>query len=113
MSTAYHPETDGQTERVNQTIEVMLRFYVNYHTNNWDQFLDIVEYSYNNQTNASTSMSPFYANFGYTLLHYGQALQITLKLSTDRSMTPLSKPRSTILLLLTRRENIKNSRKVT
>jgi hypothetical protein len=65
MSTAYHPETDGQTERVNQTIEVMLRFYVNYHTDNWDQFLDLVEYSYNNQVNASTTMSPFYANFGY------------------------------------------------
>jgi hypothetical protein len=65
ISTSHHPQTDGQTERVNQTIKIMLRFYVNQLTNDWDQYLDIVEYAYNNHENSSTGFSPFFANYGY------------------------------------------------
>jgi hypothetical protein len=64
MSTAYHPQTDGQTERLNQTLEAMLRAYVNYKTDNWDDWLCFAEFSYNNSTNASTKYSPFFLNFG-------------------------------------------------
>lgn len=64
MSTAYHPQTDGQTERANRTIEEMLRAYVNSKQNDWDQHLTAVEIAYNNSKQMSTGFSPFYLNYG-------------------------------------------------
>ena len=64
MSTAYHPQTDGQTERNNRTLEEALRNYVNYHQNNWDELLPLLEFSYNNAVNSSTGYSPFFLNYG-------------------------------------------------
>ena len=43
-STAYHPQTDGQTERVNQELEVYLRFYINYQQDDWSRWLDQAEF---------------------------------------------------------------------
>jgi transposase InsO family protein len=54
MSTAYHPQTDGQTERANRTIEEMLRAYVNTKQNDWDEYLTAVEIAYNNGKQTST-----------------------------------------------------------
>jgi hypothetical protein len=65
MSTAYHPQTDGQTERTNRTLEQMLRNYVSYHQDDWDQHLAAVEFAYNNTTQKSTGESPFYINYGF------------------------------------------------
>ncbi|KAG1121331.1 hypothetical protein G6F42_012533 [Rhizopus arrhizus] len=65
MSTAYRPETDGQTERTNSTLEQYLRMYCNYQQNNWCQLLSTAEFSYNNHCQASTQFSPFFANYGY------------------------------------------------
>ncbi len=48
MSTAYHPQTDGQTERANRTLEDMLRAYVNYRSDEWDEHLIAAEIAYNN-----------------------------------------------------------------
>ena len=64
MSTAYHPQTDGQTERANRTIEEMLRAYVNKRQNDWDCHLTAVEIAYNNSRQASTGYSPFFLNTG-------------------------------------------------
>jgi hypothetical protein len=64
-STAFHPQTDGQTERVNQTLEQYLRVFMNFHQDNWSDLLPIAEFAYNNSINASTKMSPFYANYGF------------------------------------------------
>ena len=64
MSTAFHPETDGQTERNNRTLEQMLRIFVNYKQNDWDQHLIAAEFAYNNSKQASTGMSPFYLATG-------------------------------------------------
>jgi Integrase zinc binding domain/RNase H-like domain found in reverse transcriptase/Chromo (CHRromatin Organisation MOdifier) domain/Integrase core domain len=64
-STAYHPESDGQTERVNQTLEQYLRIYCDFHQDDWSQLLPLAEFVYNNAKNSSTQMSPFYANYGY------------------------------------------------
>ena len=47
-STAYHPQTDSQTERVNQELKQYLRLYYNYRQNNWAEWLSIAEFSYNN-----------------------------------------------------------------
>ena len=61
----YHPEGDGQTECANQTLEQYLRVYCNYQQSNWSDLLPIAEFAYNNTPNATTGLSPFYANKGY------------------------------------------------
>jgi hypothetical protein len=64
MSTAFHPQTDGQTERANRTVEEMLRPYVHPRQDDWDQHLDLVAFAYNNATQASTGQTPFFLNHG-------------------------------------------------
>jgi len=64
-STAYHPQSDGQTERVNQSLEQYLRIYCDYHQDDWAQMLPLAEFVYNNAKHSSTQTSPFYANYGY------------------------------------------------
>jgi len=63
-SMAYHPQTDGQMEQVNQELEQYLRLYCNYRQNNWAEWLSIAEFSYNNQIHSSTGQSPFLVNLG-------------------------------------------------
>jgi hypothetical protein len=58
-SSVYHPQTDGQMERVNQILEDMLRAYVLEHPGSWDQNLPWAEFSYNNSYQESIKMSPF------------------------------------------------------
>src|SRR5947209_10264688 len=65
MSTAFHPQTDGQTERTNRTLEQILRNYVSYRQDDWDQHLTMAEFAYNNSKQASTSLSLFYLNYGF------------------------------------------------
>jgi len=65
MSKAYHPQADGQTERMNQVIEAYLRSYCNYEQNDWSEMLAMAEYAYNNSKHSTTKISPFYANYGY------------------------------------------------
>ena len=65
MSTAYHPQTDGQTERTNQTLEGYLRNVFNYDQNDWYQLLPMAEHAYNNSATNAHGMSPFYANYGF------------------------------------------------
>ena len=64
MSTAYHPQTDGQTERSNRTLEEALRAYVNWRQTDWDVHLSALEISINNARNSSTGFTPFYLNSG-------------------------------------------------
>jgi hypothetical protein len=64
MSTAYHPQTDGQTERDNRTLEEMLRHFVEWRQTDWDDHLDVLEMAYNNSKQASTGFSPYYLNHG-------------------------------------------------
>ena len=61
LNTAYHPQTDGQRERVNQLIEDMLRMYVMDQPSRWESYLYLVEFAYNNGYHASLKMSPFEA----------------------------------------------------
>src|SRR3954468_687818 len=77
MSTAFHPQTDGQTERANQTLEDMLRAFTSYRQDDWDLQLTAAEFAYNNAPNASTSMSPFKINAGRDPLNpYGTITSI-------------------------------------
>jgi RNase H-like domain found in reverse transcriptase/Reverse transcriptase (RNA-dependent DNA polymerase)/Integrase zinc binding domain/Chromo (CHRromatin Organisation MOdifier) domain len=65
LSTAFHPQTDGQTERLNQTLEQYLRCYVNYQQNNWVELLPVAELAYNTARSDPIGTSPFFANYGY------------------------------------------------
>jgi RNase H-like domain found in reverse transcriptase/Reverse transcriptase (RNA-dependent DNA polymerase)/Integrase zinc binding domain/Chromo (CHRromatin Organisation MOdifier) domain len=65
MSTAYHPETDGQTENANAVMEQYLRAYVTYLQDDWADWLALAEFTANNWTSESTKMTPFQADLGY------------------------------------------------
>ncbi|KAJ1578183.1 hypothetical protein NDA12_006979 [Ustilago hordei] len=65
LSTAYHPQTDGQTERVNQVIEQYIRMYCNYEQDDWADLLDTAAFVYNNTVHNSIGVSPFFACYGW------------------------------------------------
>jgi hypothetical protein len=64
FSTAYHPQTDGKTERVNQIVEYMLRMHVMHQPKKWEDYLPLVEFAYNNGYQESLKMSPFEVLYG-------------------------------------------------
>ncbi|MBW0577373.1 hypothetical protein O181_117088, partial [Austropuccinia psidii MF-1] len=64
LSTAFHPETDGQTERVNKILEQYLWMSVSYHQADWHTWLPLAEFAYNNAENSSTKKSPFFTIYG-------------------------------------------------
>jgi len=64
LSTAFHLQTDGQTERANQELEQYLRMFVDYHQEQWPDWLGTAESTYNNKVNSSTKVLPFMANNG-------------------------------------------------
>jgi hypothetical protein len=75
-SSAYHPQTDGQIERVNQILEDMLRACVLHYGKDWDKCLSLAEFSYNNNYQSSLKMAPFEALYGRrcrTPLNWSQA----------------------------------------
>ena len=66
MSSAYHPETDGASERTNQTVETALRIFSNYHQNDWVDWLPVVQYQMNAHVSQTTKHAPFELWMGYT-----------------------------------------------
>jgi transposase InsO family protein len=68
-SSAYHPQTDNQIERVNQILEDMLRACVLHYGKNWDKCLSLAEFSYNNSYQSSLKMAPFEACRGEGVEH--------------------------------------------
>jgi hypothetical protein len=79
-SSSYHPQTDGQTERVNQIVEDMLRASILHFDKSWDKCLSLAEFSYNNSYQASLKMAPFDAL-------YGQRCRTPLNWSEDGERT--------------------------
>jgi hypothetical protein len=66
ISTAYHPQTDGQSERTNQRLEQYLRIFIDYHQNDWDKWLPLAQYTLNAWPHAVTKKTPFNLIMGYT-----------------------------------------------
>jgi len=64
MSTAFHPQSDGQIERMNRYVETILRGFVNPAQDYWDTLLPLVEFAINNSYQASIKNSPFFLNYG-------------------------------------------------
>jgi hypothetical protein len=64
MSSAYHPQTDGQTERANRTLESILRHYISNKQDDWEEHLTAAEIAANNSVQSSTGFTPYYLNYG-------------------------------------------------
>jgi hypothetical protein len=60
----YHPQADGQTERVNQELEQYLQIFVNERQDDWDDLLPMVKFQYNNYIHSSTQQTPFFLDSG-------------------------------------------------
>ncbi|MCO5593073.1 hypothetical protein L7F22_047079 [Adiantum nelumboides] len=68
FNSAYHLQTDGQIERVNQILEQMLRHYIQQRLASWEEYLPLVEFAYNNASHSVIGMRPFQAAYGHTPL---------------------------------------------
>jgi len=67
LSTAFHPQTDGQTERMNQELEQYLRFFIENRQKDWPEWLAAAEFVVNNKVHTVTKVLPFMANYGKEL----------------------------------------------
>jgi len=67
LSTVYHPQTDGQTERINQELEQYLRVFIDHRQEQWLDWLGIAEFMYNNKIYTATKISLFKVNYGQDL----------------------------------------------
>jgi len=67
LSTTFHPQTDRQTERMNQEVEQYLRFFIEHGQKDWPEWLVMAEFAINNKVHTATKTSPFMANYGKEL----------------------------------------------
>jgi len=67
LSTSFHPQTDSQTERINQELEQYLKFFVNHRQKNWPEWLALAEFVINKKAHSTTKVSLFMANYGEKL----------------------------------------------
>ncbi|KAJ3699288.1 hypothetical protein LUZ61_002993 [Rhynchospora tenuis] len=101
MSTAYHPQSDGQTERLNQCVEQYLRCMVFDQQKKWLKWLPLAEYWYNTSFQQSIGMTPFQALYGYqpTLLPLGDVIR-----SSNQAVNGMMRDRQQVLSQL--KENL-------
>ena len=64
LSIVYHPQSDRQTERINQEIEMFLQHYINYQQDDWTEWITAAESHYNNKKHVATRQMSFVLNFG-------------------------------------------------
>lgn len=81
MSSAYHPQTDGQTERVNQCLETFLRCFVHACPASWSQWVSLAAYWYNVSPHSATGKSPFLVLYGYEPRHFGVSVDDAVTVS--------------------------------
>lgn len=75
MSSAYHPQSDGQTERVNQCLELFLRCFCHSSPSKWAAWLHLAEFWYNNAFHSSVKQSPFEVIYGHQPSHFGITME--------------------------------------
>ncbi len=107
LSIAFHPQTDSQIERQNNTIEAYLKIFVNYKQNNWARLLLITEFAYNNVKNTSTVHTLFKFNYDYHFyVSYKKDINSCFKSkSVNELLTELQK------LIIVYKENLHHAQK--
>ena len=98
FSTANHPQTDGQTERTNRTLEQYLRIHARHNPSSWSRYLITAELAYNNVTHSITGMSPFYLVF-----------QRHANLPLDFALSDLQSKNAAVESLLNARQKVLNT----
>ena len=93
ISTAYHPQTDGQSEWTNQRLEQYLRIFIDYHQNNWDKWLPLAQYTLNAWPHAVTKKTPFDLIMGYTPCVHQIACSHTMSPTLDQCLAHISEAR--------------------
>jgi len=98
LSTAFHPQSDGQTERTNQTIEHYIRAFGDHQQSDWSTLLPLAEFAYNNSFHSAIGMSPFFATYGYhpTATLNSATASIQLNSTTPSTIPNASKYTSTL-----------------
>lgn len=91
LSTAFHPQTDGQSERAFRTIEEMLRCFVSYTQKDWDIYLPELEFAYNNHVNEATKQSPFFLDYGQNPFSIPDILHSDFSETPNDAPIPLQK----------------------
>ncbi|MCO5590471.1 hypothetical protein L7F22_044441 [Adiantum nelumboides] len=86
FSLAYHPQSDGQTERVNQVVEDIPRAYCSREPKKWIQFLPLVEFAYNSSFHTSIGMSPFKALYGHECVSPLNFSNTTIRVEATKKM---------------------------
>ncbi|ESK95482.1 reverse transcriptase-rnase h-integrase [Moniliophthora roreri MCA 2997] len=100
LSTAYHPQTDGETERVNQEVEIFLRFFCAKEQTKWKDLLHFTEFAHNTRTHSVTKNSPFYLTMGYHPRPLPTVFEKTTVPSIEKRIAELKKLREETSALL-------------
>jgi hypothetical protein len=106
ISTAYHPQTDGQSERTNQRLEQYLHIFIDYHQNDWDKWLPLAQYTLNAWPHAVTKKTPFDLIMGYTPRVHQITRSHTLSPALDQRLTHIIEARKEAAEALKRAQNI-------
>ncbi|ESK83158.1 hypothetical protein Moror_14995 [Moniliophthora roreri MCA 2997] len=96
MSTAYHPQSDGETERVNQEMEIYLRMFCSKEQTEWSSYLHMAEFAHNNRTHSVTRNSPFFMIMGYNPRPLPTAFEPTSVPSVEERLNKLRKLRGDV-----------------
>ena len=96
ISTAYHPQTDGETERVNRELETYLRIFCKRNPEEWDKNLSIAEFAYNGRTHSVTKRTPFFLMLGYEPTGIPIAFPKSNVPTVERRLAELLKIRDTL-----------------
>ncbi|ESK82611.1 hypothetical protein Moror_11238 [Moniliophthora roreri MCA 2997] len=100
LSTAYHPQTDGETERVNQEVEIYLRFFCAKEQMKWKDLLHFAEFAHNARTHSTTHESLFYLTMGYYLRPLPTVFDKSTVPSVEQRLAELKKLREETSALL-------------
>ncbi|TFY69249.1 hypothetical protein EVJ58_g531 [Rhodofomes roseus] len=93
LSTAYHPQTDGQMERANQELEIFLRIFCANNPETWDEMLPDAEFAHNSRPHSAIKMSPFYAMMGYEPRGIPHITEVADSPTTEERLKRLQKAR--------------------
>jgi transposase InsO family protein len=94
MSTVYHPQTDGETERVNQELKIYLQMFCSNEPETWKRYLPTAEFAHNQKTHSAVKHSPFYLMMGYEPLGLPTAFPKTNVPEAEKRLSALFRARN-------------------